>query len=94
MENSVAGEFLKLLPKHKCGLYLEHNPQKDVYETVAEWAAHRDFDDSDWASLEERQKAIETNEVWTLRWYPNTPVGFCDMHAHSLEALLEAVNRD
>lgn len=45
-------------------------------------------DDISWVSDEERAKAIAENTIWTLRWYPNTPVGFCRVSASSLAALL------
>jgi hypothetical protein len=48
-------------------------------------------DPRDWVSPEEREKALENNSVWSIQWYPNTPVGFCQLYASSLEALLEAI---
>jgi hypothetical protein len=45
----------------------------------------------DWASPEEREKALANNSVWSVQWYPNTPVGFCQIYASSLEALLKAI---
>ena len=79
------------LPAHKAGLYLKHNEHKDVYETVEEWAMNSFYDDDDWASMEEKAKAIETNELWHLQWYPDTPIGFCTRLASTLEALLEGL---
>lgn len=83
-----------LFPEHKASLHLTHNDHKSYYLTVAD--AIRDGDhgykDSDWISEEQRQKAIDTNECWTLQWYPNTPVGFCLMSAADLSALLIAAN--
>jgi hypothetical protein len=34
------------------------------------------------------QRAIATDELWTMQWYPETPVGFCVLHASTLAALL------
>lgn len=45
----------------------------------------------DWASEEERIKAIEENSVWTIQWYPATPIGFCCVGASTLEAALKYV---
>lgn len=54
---------------------------------------HRDGGLSDgeprWPSTEARQRAIDANDVWTARWYPQTPVGFCDAAAPTLAELLE-----
>ena len=78
-------------PKHDAGLHLEHNPHKNVYETIEEYE-HQNEDC--WVSQEEKKKAIETNDYWRLQWYPDTPVGFYVLMAHNLEALLEAASKD
>lgn len=78
-------------PKH-ISLFLTHNEHKNYYRTVAQSIADGDngYDDC-WVSEEQKQKAIDTDECWTLQWYPITPVGFCIMSAADLDALLEAV---
>lgn len=77
-------------PEHKASLTLAHNEHLDYYTTVKEEIEDRPdwYRDDDWVSLEEKQKAIDTNEVWTLQWYPDTPVGFHKLHASTLEALM------
>ena len=80
------------LPAHKAALYLTHNDHLSVYETAEQWWADRvrhNGDEDDWVSREEKAKALESNEVWELRWYPDTPVGFCIRLASTLEAVLE-----
>ena len=81
------GRLLLKLPVHKCGLYLVHNRHKDVYEDIT--IAVSEIEDDTWVSLKEKQKALDTGELWTLQWYPDTPVGFCMIAAASLEKLLE-----
>lgn len=81
------------LPSHACSLTLEHNEHKNSYQTVAEYLAHIDGDLYDWPSNEEKQKAIDANELWTLQWYPRTPVSFIAVAAATLETLLEFANR-
>ncbi len=44
-----------------------------------------------WVSDEERDRAIEQNSVWTIQWYPETPVGFSCIGASSLPALFTAL---
>ena len=39
-----------------------------------------------WVSDEERERAIRENSVWTIHWYPETPVGFCCVGASTFEA--------
>lgn len=83
-------------PRHAASLHLTHNDHKSYYQTVAESIEQGDhgYKDDDWVSAEQRQKAIDTNECWTLQWYPDTPVGFCLMSAADLDALLTAANKD
>ncbi len=71
-------------------LTLTHNDHKGSYETVEEHLLNADEDDC-WVSDEQRTKAIATDSVWRLQWYPDTPVGFCVLLAADLEVLLEAV---
>ena len=60
------------------------------YRTAAQWAD--DFscysgtkeDRIDWPSDDERLKAIAANSVWTIQWYPQTPVGFTCVGASTL----------
>lgn len=70
------------LPAHECGLYLVHNEHKDVYQSVEDF-----YDEEDFTSEEEWKKAIKENSVWSLQWYPRTPVGFGRICASSLEGL-------
>lgn len=80
------------LPPHKCALYLEHNDCRSVYQTVAqhleELASRSDGDMYQWQSDECKARAIATNEIWTLQWYPETPIGFNAVAAPTLEELL------
>ena len=75
------------LPDHKCGLYLEHNSHKDVYESAKDWMDGR-FDLYEWKDDESKQRAIDTDSIWTLQWYPDTPVGFYAVAAPTLEELI------
>ena len=77
-----------IFPKHLT-LTLTHNEHKNYYQTVTESAEMGDlgYRDTDWVSPEQRQKAIDTDECWTLQWYPDTPVGFNIMSAADLDVL-------
>lgn len=78
-------------PEHKCGLYLEHNANRDVYETVQQYLEENEdrwqFKDED-----SRQRSIDQNEIWTLQWYPDTPVGSYSVAAPTLEEVLALAN--
>lgn len=76
------------LPEHKCGLYLTHNDHKDMYELIQDCYEPKDF-----ISPEEYEKAIKEDSVWTLEWYPDTPVGRHVMRASSLQAIEDAIER-
>jgi hypothetical protein len=74
------------LPKHECSLHLSHNEHKDVYETIEQF-----YDPEDFVSEDEWAKALRENSVWTLHWYPNTPIGFNRICASSLDAIEKAL---
>jgi hypothetical protein len=75
------------LPKHKCGLYLTHNRHKDFYKTAEEEIMDQQL--VDWENEEAKQEARDTNEIWTLQWYPETPIGSYHIAAPTLEKLLK-----
>jgi len=79
------------LPRHEAGLYLTHNQHKDVYETVKEWieGSHPEYDPDDFISQEDMQKCIDTDDCWSLQWYPHTPVGCHKVCGSSLELVLK-----
>jgi len=76
-------------------LTIHFNEHANLYETVEAWII--DAEESEcyfsWVSLDERQRAIETDSVWICQWYPQTPVGFCALAASTFEALMAAVNK-
>lgn len=76
------------LPKHKCSLYIQHNDHKSFYESVESWVIDND-DMYSWKSVTTKQEAIDTDSVWTIQWYPDTPIGFISLAAPTLESLLE-----
>ncbi len=76
-------------PFHKCGLYLTHNEHKDYYQKVEDWIKEVDYD---WKDEESKMRAIYNDEVWTLHWYPDTPIGSYAVAAPTLEELLEQAN--
>ena len=73
------------LPEHEAGLSIEHNDHKNIYQSAEDY--YEFLSSSEWVSLDEKKKAFETDSVWVLTWYPNTPVGFCQLAASSLEAI-------
>lgn len=75
-------------PKHKAGMSIEHNPHLNLYQTLGAYLGYAGIEDDDWVSKDDKQLALETGQLWVLRWYPNTPVGFLTAAAVSFESLL------
>lgn len=82
-----------LLPAHKASLSLTHNAHRNCYETLAAHLEHADDAPEYWVSPEQRELALQRDEIWELRWYPDTPVVFCTMRAADLGALMEWLGR-
>jgi hypothetical protein len=78
-------------PQHEGGLIIQHNDHKGSYISAEEWALEND---DDWVSPDEREKAIETDSIWSIQWYPHTPVGFNRVLASTFEACLGAALRE
>lgn len=82
-------ERLRALLRSKSGsIHLTFNEHEGYYDSPGERT-----DEDTWVSAEEKHKAITTNSVWTLQWYPDTPVGFYVLTASSLEAVLAAAEK-
>jgi hypothetical protein len=80
LRNLLKGEF--------SSLSLSFNDlSAPCYQTVEACLANGIYDNIDWISEEEKQKAIKTNSMWTLHWYPDTPIGFYCIAASSLSAI-------
>ncbi|APU92973.1 hypothetical protein PQB34_gp45 [Ochrobactrum phage POI1126] len=83
----------KLLQGEFSSLRITCNDHKSNYQTAQEaiedgrWYAADEF-----VSPEELQKAIGTNTIWSLQWYPQTPAGFQVLHASSFQAILDYVS--
>ncbi len=83
---------MMLLPTHEAGLDLQHNPHKAYAQTVEDYITMsenvEDFDGA-FLSLDELRKSVETNELWVLFWYPESPAEYCFIAAATFEQLLK-----
>lgn len=93
--NQNAGDVVNvgviMLPRHACSLSIEHNQGRDYYQDVATYL--KDHDDMGacpyvWKDDEAKARAIAMNEIWTMQWYPDTPIGFYSVAAPTLGELL------
>lgn len=90
--HELENELKKLLKGKFSSLTLALNEDNGPnYQTVAE--VINEESRFDWVSEEEKQKAIETNCMWTLQWYPDTPISFFALAASSIIPLLTAAKR-
>lgn len=90
----LAASLLARLPPHAAGLTIERNPGRTSYETVALWLSGVGAgSEPDWPDADARQRAIDTDDVWVMQWYPETPVGFRCVAAPTLAELLELAGR-
>jgi hypothetical protein len=81
-------------PRHAGGLHITHNQHKGNYETVAQALERGTYAREDFPDLEELAKAIETDSVWEIQWYPNTPVASCTVCAATFTRALELANAE
>ena len=79
-------------PKH-LALYMTHNDHKTNYESVEVYLMDMVDDYQDlFENLGALQQAIDTDEIWDIQWYPDTPVGFYRILAPTLEDALRIAN--
>lgn len=86
LDEAESRSRLDWFPAHKAGLSLSHNEHRNYYESVEQWLEGRP-EMYEWQAPSARLRAIETDEVWTLQWYPDTPVGFLAIAAPTLQEL-------
>lgn len=83
------------LPKH-INIEITHNPHSVYYESakdyIGEKILYEEWSDNDFISQEDKQVCIDSNDFWTIHWYPKTPVSFCYVVASTLEKALEVAN--
>lgn len=81
--------FAWLKSSKACSLSISHNDHHNMYLSVADTLNDSQgyYDDVPEA---ERAKMIETDTIWTVHIYPNTPVGFNVYHAATLDAAIDA----
>lgn len=79
------------LPKH-IFLNIEHNEHKLFGMTVTEWAAWQSSRAEEMTDLEDMEDMKRSNEMWSVTWYPETPVESHTVYASTLEKALAAAN--
>lgn len=78
-------------PEHKASLHITHNGNKANYETIEAYCDWHKVTDEDWATPTSKQRAIETDSLWEVQWYPDTPVGFNVKYGATLKEILDSL---
>lgn len=95
MNKKDLADIAIFLPKHEASLHITHNQHKSYYEMIDEYIDDQNISDEDWATPSSKQRAIETNSLWELQWYPITPIGFCRVLGSNLkEVMAKAMEYD
>lgn len=83
------------MPAHKGSCTICHNDHLNNYATVAEeMEFHPEWFKNAWVSEESKAYAIEHNELWSLQWYPETPIGFHNLCAGRWSDIVEYLKRE
>lgn len=93
LRSLLKGEFSSLT----IGFNDLHAPN---YDTAQKWSDEVGISEGmqtyndlrDWVSPEERDRALANNCVWSVQWYPETPVGFHQLYASSFTILIKALS--
>lgn len=85
------GGLVHLKGEH-ASVYLTLNDHTVNYKTVAQHLEDRD--NYDWVSEDSKQRAIETNRLWVLHWYPRTPISFYCIAAATLGEIVAYLEKE
>lgn len=78
-----------LLTRCKCGVYVEVNAHRDVYESVETHFEDLEIQAPLRIDPDIRAKMIELNTIVEIQFYPTSPVGFFRVYHYDLEAALD-----
>lgn len=104
-QTSCEASLLSALPKYDVCLTINHNDHKSVYATVLQYLTHMSigyggtngadpYSADEWVSREDFDVSVATGELWSIQWYPSTPVGFGKVYGSTLaNALRKATEK-
>ncbi len=91
----IETKLLALLDGEFSSLSLSFNDMCSMnYMSVRQFVEEDYIEHITWISDAEKERAMETNSMWTLYWYPNTPVGFYSISASALEPLFKYLDEN
>jgi hypothetical protein len=85
-------KFKKLVQHCKCGVYLQVNAHRDVYETAKQHLEHLEIARGEPLDIpaDVRKVMEDTDTIVSLQWYPRTPIGFDEVYHHDIDAAMDA----
>ena len=75
------------IPEQKSGSSFKHNEHQFAYKDLRQWIADNDL--YVWENNEAKQRAINSNEMWTLFRYPTNLVAETAKAAPTFDELLK-----
>lgn len=70
-------------------LQITHNIHNIFYQSIEDYI--RNDLQVEWVPGDARERAIATDSMWVVSWYPDTLVGFCSMAGATLEEVLDYI---
>jgi hypothetical protein len=65
------------------------------YETVEQYFNSSDrYHSDEWIDEADYTQACLTNELWSLQWYPDTPIGSYKIYASTFDKLIEFAKQE
>lgn len=75
-------------------LIIQSDLHKGNYESVKDFVEWRQIDDEDFVSLDEKNKCLDENKLWSIQWYPNSPGGFEILCASTFESIYNHIMKE
>jgi hypothetical protein len=71
---------------------ITHNEHKEIYESVNSFVRSQDgLVIESFINKDDMLRCINTDDMWCIQWYTDTPVFFCTVYGSSLELILEYI---
>jgi len=78
-----------LFPRHKVCLSINHNNHRVYHESIERYIDDLESGSSSpWKDSNARERAIDTDELWEMTWFPDTSAGSYSICAPTLTELL------
>lgn len=87
--NQIEDFLLSLLKGEHSSIYISYNDHSVNYETARDCYDYEE--NGTWVSQEDKQRALDTNSVWNIQWYPDTPIGSYSVYGSSLTSVLNYI---